>query len=378
MPSPRPSSDRFRAFVRDYTQGMSSGELRRLFDREASQVFEVLTRDQKEPEPKDGVSRFFHRAKLLFLSISYKLKPGRRMLFAASMLATLLSIFSFEIVTKQGPKGGVVTRIDTEGLWALIAIACLVFLLALEMVDRIRVRDELEVARQLQRDLLPQSAPALPGWGFAHSYRTANEVGGDYYDFLPVEGGRLALVVGDASGHGMAAGLVMAIANATLRTALDLDPRCERVHAVLNRAICRTGDRRTFISLFYGLLEPESGALEFVLAGHPFPLLRRASGEIIELGSGGYPLGIFDPLTADVRRATLEPGDCLLLLSDGLPEALDREERAFGFERLKGLLALGGTPQEIHDRILRAFDEHTRESTIRDDLTLVVVGRMAA
>ena len=126
--------------------------------------------------------------------------------------------------------------------------------------------------------------PVVPGWSVAHSYRTANEVGGDYYDLMRLPDGRVALIVGDASGHGMAAGLVMAIANTTLKTALDLDPAPERVAALLNRAIYRIGTRRTFMSIFYAVLDPVTGNLRYVCVGHPFPFVRREDGRIEELG----------------------------------------------------------------------------------------------
>jgi sigma-B regulation protein RsbU (phosphoserine phosphatase) len=244
-------------------------------------------------------------------------------------------------------------------------------------VDRVRVRDELEVARELQNDLLPHDLPAVPGYLFAHSYRTANEVGGDYYDLTLLPDGRLSVMMGDASGHGMAAGLVMAIANATLKTALDLDPGPERVLALLNRTLCRTGTKRTFMSVFYAVLTPETGELEYVCAGHPFPLLRRARGAVEELGSGGFPLGIREPLEVCRRNVTLQPGDLLVLYTDGLPEAVDATGKtAFGYERIQAALELGGTPQAVHDGILRSFDRHVGEEALRDDLTLVVIARL--
>src|SRR4029077_18470271 len=115
----------------------------------------------------------------------------------------------------------------------------------------------------------------------------------------------------DASGHGMAAGLVMAIANATLKTALGLDPSPERVLALLNRTLCRTGTNRTFMSIFYALLTSATGQMEYVSAGHPFPLLRHADGRVRELANGGFPLGMRDPLPVVPRHVTLEPGDLL-------------------------------------------------------------------
>ncbi|TNF76704.1 MAG: hypothetical protein EP299_05165 [Acidobacteria bacterium] len=188
------------------------------------------------------------------------------------------------------------------------------WLLVIELVDRVRVRDELEVARKLQSDLLPESSPVMEPYRFAHSYRTANEVGGDYYDFQRLPDGRLALLIGDASGHGIAAGLLMAIANATLKTALDLDPEPRAVATLLNGALYRTGDRRAFMTLFYGLLEPDTGHLQYICAGHPFPLLRRAGGEIEELGEGTLPLGLRRTVEVSTKSVTIEPGDLLVLL----------------------------------------------------------------
>jgi serine phosphatase RsbU (regulator of sigma subunit) len=237
------------------------------------------------------------------------------------------------------------------------------------------VRDELQVARELQGDLLPRSVPDLPGFHISHAYRTANEVGGDYYDFSLLEDGRLALMVGDASGHGMAAGLLMAIANATLGLAVDLDPSPPEVLRLLNRTLCRTGGTREFMSIFYALLDPGSGELEFASAGHPFPLLRRWDGTIEELGQGGLPLGVRRDVAFSSLNVRLEPGDVLVLYSDGLPEGIDTQGRTFGYEQLHQLVALPGTPRAIHERILLAFDSHRGEQPLEDDFSLVVLGR---
>lgn len=365
-------AQQFGGFVRQYTAGLNTRELRRLFDDDAANAYAVLTREMDlKPEPKGRLRRLLFRARLIFLGLSYKLSPPRRLLFAAAIVCALLGLLSFHY---EG--GARRVSVDFSPLNYLASIGALVFLLALELVDRIRVRDELEVARELQSELLPHRVPDLPGYGFAHSYRTANEVGGDYYDFTALPDGRLALMVGDASGHGMAAGLVMAIANATLETALDLDPSPERVLALLNRTLCRTGTKRTFMSVFYALLDPPSGRLDYVCAGHPYPLLRRAGSAVEELGSGGLPLGIREPLPQAVQSTVLAPGDLLVLYTDGLAEATDPTgAEAFGYDRLAKLVAAGGPPQAVHDRILAAFDAHVGAEPLRDDLTLVVVAR---
>ena len=310
------------------------------------------------------------------MGVASRLTPARRMLFTAAIVCALLGIMSPGLL--RFGAGALDINIGTASLWFIPSIGALLYLLIFELVDRTRVRDELEVARQLQRELMPQSAPKLAGYGFAHSYRTANEVGGDYYDFQPLPDGRLALAIGDASGHGIAAGLLMAIANATLKTALDVDPEPSKVADLMNKALFRTGDRRSFMTLFYSVLEPLSGRLDYVCAGHPFPLLRGADGAIRELGRGALPLGMKESLDLEVQTVSLEEGDLLALFSDGLPEAIaGRDEEAFGFERLKDLLAPGGTAAALHNRILDAFDRHMGDDTLTDDLTLVVLARHA-
>lgn len=374
-PKSPPLIDRVGHFVRDYTAGMNSRDLQRLFRRDAANVYAVLTREHaQEPEPKRGFKRWLHRTRLAFLGLSYKLTPARRLLFALAILFLVLGFTQDVEIAFDNEQ----TRIllDFSPLWFLASVLSLVYLLALELVDRVRVRDELEVARELQAALLPHDMPVIPSWAFAHSYRTANEVGGDYYDLMPLPDGRVALIVGDASGHGMGAGLVMAIANATLKTALDLDPRPEQVIALLNRAIYRIGNKRTFMSVFYAILEPQTGEMEYACAGHPFPLVRRADGRIEELGCGGLPLGMRETLPATPARIQLDPGDLLVFYTDGLAEAVDSSGRAFSYERIAALLQEGGGPQAVHDHILATFDRHMVDEPLRDDLTLMVLARL--
>jgi phosphoserine phosphatase RsbU/P len=364
---------RVHRFLRDYTQGVSTEELRRLFDREFFDAYEALTAENAGREPGADLKRILHRLRLLFVSIAFKLNPARRALFGVAV-GTLVGGFLARLAAVVlSPDSDFPFR-DGRFLFFVSALS-FAYLLVLELVDKLRVRDELQVARQLQSDLMPSRQLGLPGYLFAHSYRTAQEVGGDYLDLYPVADGRYALVIGDASGHGMAAGLVMAIANATLRTAIDIDPSCERVHQLVNRALCRTGDRRTYMTLFFAFLEPATGKLDYFVAGHPFPLLRRADGRLEELGQGSLPLGLRPELPVLCECTHLAPGDQLLLTTDGLPEALDDQAQAFGYARVASLFALGGTPQQSHDRLLQAFEAHRGDARLRDDVTVLVLER---
>lgn len=372
--TPRPRGAR--ALFHDLTRGLSTDEIRRLVDRDATRAYSVLMRDQTPPPEKlSGPGRLFRDVRILFLSVSEKLSPARRALFVLGVASAVLGFLDFDL---QFNDAGNRFSLDGSPLFFFLAIASLLFLLILELVDRVLVRDELQVARQLQRDLLPKAAPDLPGFAFAHSTRMANDIGGDYYRFEPLADGRLAIVVADASGHGMAAGLLMAIADATLHLAIDIDPSPMAVASRLHRALRRTEDRRSFLTLFYGLLDRESGELDYVCAGHPFPLIRRANGTIEEPHLGSFPLGLRERLAPATGRLRLEPGDLLLLFTDGLFEGLGTRGEAFGFDRLRAALAAASGAVDAHRRVMDAFARHTGAEPLADDLTLLAIERTGA
>ena len=346
-------------------------DLPRLWRRDWQRAYGIITRDHpEEEEPKGWFRRWWFRTKTLFVEFTSRLSPSRRLLFALSLVLAVLGL-----QTDQVKIGTETIETWQHPILLFFSVLGLVFLLVLELADRIQVRDELEVARQLQSDLLPREAPAIEGYRFVFSYRSANTVGGDYYEFLPLADGRLALAVGDASGHGIAAAMLMAISNATLRLAVDTDPAPLAVAEMMNRALMGTGGPRAFLTLFYALLEPVSGRLEYICAGHPFPLLRRQSGAIVKLGSGSFPLGLRRRLELRIGTDAMHPGDLLLLYTDGIPEALDDEGEAFGFERLQQEFEPGGSPREVHDRIVATVDRFEDRGEHDDDRSLVVIGR---
>jgi len=373
----RVSYRRFERFVRDYTSGMEPDDFRHLYRHDARRVFDVLMRDRERPGPeKRGLRRLLFHARLLFLSLSEKLSPRRRLVFALSLLLAFLGLVGLDF-TYNSPDYGL--KIDASPLAYLLSIAGLLFLLSAELVDRVLVRDEVEVARQLQGELLPKAMPEIPGWSFASSWRTANDIGGDYYRFQRVGDDRLAILMADASGHGMAAGLLMAITDTSLRIALDLDPDPAAVAEVLHGALRRTGDRRAFVTLFYGLLDLRSGEVDFVCAGHPSPLLRRADGSVDEPAKGSLPLGLGDALRPTRGSFALAPGELLILVTDGVFEAIGSGGDAFGWERLRQCVAASEQgAQQAHDRLRAALDAHVGREELSDDRTLVAIQRAPA
>jgi len=370
----RPRAQRLRRFVDDYTAGLDAKNLRSLVDRDAHRVYSVLMRDRARPEKATrGAKKFFADIRLLFESISEKLPPARRLVFGLSLLFAVLALVRIEIDT------GTWQFSTRSPLFTLLAVGGLLFLLATELVDRVLVRDELEVARQLQDALLPKAPPLVPGWTFASSWRTANDIGGDYHRFEPLTDGRLAIVVADASGHGMAAGLLMAITDTSLRIAVELDARPVAVAGLLNRALGRAGDRRSFVTLFYGVLDPANGEIEFASAGHPSPIVRRSDGTLEEPAGGSLPLGVREAAAPTLGRFRIAPGDRVLVATDGLFEALDGKQEAFGWERLRREVAApaaGATA--LHDRLREAVDRHCGDEPPSDDRTIVVFERLPA
>ena len=371
--SPRQKGKGLRASVRRYAGGVKPRELPRLWRSDWKRAYGIITRDHPdEEEPKGWFRRWWYRTRTLFVEFTSRLSPPRRLLFALCLLLAVLGL-----QTDNVQVGEETIEVWQHPILLFASVLGLVFLLVVELADRVQVRDELEVARQLQHDLLPREAPAVDGYSFAFSYRSANTVGGDFYEFLPLPDGRLALAAGDASGHGIAAAMLMAISNTTLRLAVDTDPAPRAVAEMMNRALVGAGGARAFLALFYALLEPAAGRLDYVCAGQPFPLLRRRDGEISELGRGAFPLGLRPRLDLEPGRAEIREGDLLVLYTDGIPEALGEEGEAFGFDRLRQALVPGGTPREVHDRVLDEVERFEDRGEHDDDQSLVVIGRTA-
>jgi predicted ester cyclase len=193
---------------------------------------------------------------------------------------------------------------------------------AQERLERERAEHELRVARRIQQASLPKEVPTLEGWQIAHNYQPAREVGGDFYDFLELEDGHLGIVVGDATGKGVPAALVMSTTCGMLRAlALSVDSPGEALERA-NEALSARIPANTFVTCFYGVLDPKSGHLHYANAGHNLPC-RRHDGQADELRARGMPLGLMPGMAYEEKEAMLETGDSVLFYSDGLVEAHD-------------------------------------------------------
>jgi serine phosphatase RsbU (regulator of sigma subunit)/anti-sigma regulatory factor (Ser/Thr protein kinase) len=246
-----------------------------------------------------------------------------------------------------------------------------------EAATRQRFEQELEVARLIQQNFLPRELPDLPGWQIAAYYRPAREVGGDFYDVIPLPDGRVAFVVGDVTDKGVPAALVMSATRSVLRASAQ---RLVEPGAVLERVndhLCPDMPEKMFVTCLYGVLDPVSGHLRFANAGHDLPYVKTAEG-VVELRARGMPLGLMPGMAYEEKEATLEPGDSVLLHSDGIVEAHDPERDMFGFPRLKETMADVAGGQELIDRVLSDLEAFTgAEAEQEDDITMVTLQRSA-
>lgn len=245
-----------------------------------------------------------------------------------------------------------------------------------EARTRQRFEQELEVARLIQQNFLPKKLPDFPGWEVAALYRPAREVGGDFYDVIPLADGHVAFVVGDVTDKGVPAALVMAATRSVLRATAQrlVDPAAvlERV----NEYLCPDMPAKMFVTCLYGVLEPDTGRFRFGNAGHDLPYVKTAQGSV-ELRARGMPLGLMSGMTYEESETVLAPGESLLLHSDGVVEAHDPAGRMFGFPRLKDAVARYPGGGALIELVLQDLREHTgQDSEQEDDITMVTLTRL--
>jgi PAS domain S-box-containing protein len=242
---------------------------------------------------------------------------------------------------------------------------------------RVRLKEEARMARNIQTNLLPKSNPVLSGYDVAGKNISALNVGGDYYDFIRLDEHRLAIGLGDVSGKGLAASLVMANLQATIRglALFDSDPKdcLERA----NKLLFRSTDARTFVSLFYGILDTRTHALCYASAGQDMPILFSAGHKPTLLRTRGIALGIKEDVSYEKGEISILPGDRLLIYTDGVSEAMNEKMEEFGKERLQGLVQRteGGSAAGLIERILAAVEAHVHDATQYDDMTIVLLQR---
>jgi serine phosphatase RsbU (regulator of sigma subunit) len=247
-----------------------------------------------------------------------------------------------------------------------------------ESLEKRRLEEDMRMAAEIQTGLLPSAAPRLPGWDLAGSNRPCRTVGGDYYDFALVRG-RLLLALGDVSGKGTGAALLMTVLRAAVR-AHWTEPLLADAVSRINRTVCQNVPSSKYVTFFLASLDPATGRLEFVNAGHNPPILVRASGSAEKLSLGGLVLGIFEDVAYEGGAVELGAGDTLVVYSDGVTETWDPDGEEFGDDKLVALAVASRDKgaDALQDAILAEIERFEQGARATDDRTLIVLKREAA
>jgi hypothetical protein len=320
------------------------------------------------PEGETHWRRFWRNARGLFWALIMKLSPGRRVL----LLLALVLLFFPSINIQRGDED-IQTNAGSAKFFAGIM---LVALLALELSDRVTLKRDLEVAREIQGWLMPSQAPYIPGVDIAFANRPANTVAGDYYDAFFRPNGRLLIVVADVVGKSVPAALLAATLQASLRTLAALPGTLAELVDRVNRYACEQSlQGRRFTTAFLAELDPATGEMTYVNAGHNWPVLRHTFGAMERLDAGGLPLGITTARPYQSGTATMARGDLLLIFTDGLVEAEDDQTREFGEERMLPIVQSFGNPTaaEAVKRIMLSVDAFVGHTRQHDDITCLVL-----
>lgn len=304
----------------------------------------------------------------LFRSLLLKLTPARRALLLAALILTILGWTEFVA-------GGLALRFDFRP-WGFLL---LLIVLMLELKDKLLAKDEIQVARQVQRALLPREQPRLDGWEVWGFTVPANDVGGDLVDYVDLGAGRLGAVLGDVSGKGLGAALLAAKLQATLRALAPDSPSLDELGERMNSILLSDGLANRFSTMFYAELSPDSGHVRYLNAGHNPPILLRREGHET-LRPSGRPLGMLEGSSYREGAVEVERGELLAVYSDGITEAENGAGEEFGTGRLETLLrANAEVPLELLGRaILDAVDRFTGGERPSDDRSLVLARRAAS
>ena len=243
-----------------------------------------------------------------------------------------------------------------------------------DAIEKDRMERELELAAAIQRQILPRDLPVVAGLEIAAKNRPTRQVGGDYFDFFPLSGGRLAFLVADVSGKGVPAALLVSTVHAAVHLQIDEARTVAELIGRVDRHLQKYAATRKFLTCFFGLIEPDSGTLRYVSAGHNPALLRRASGAVEQVKATGVPMGMFPNASWREESVVLERGDLLCVYSDGITEALDTADEEFGLERLGHLLS-AQPPARVCETVFDAVSAFAGEAPQYDDQTLLLLRR---
>ncbi|HME35750.1 MAG TPA: PP2C family protein-serine/threonine phosphatase [Candidatus Sulfotelmatobacter sp.] len=368
---------RLHRFWRRVTDGLEVGQLWSQFESEARTSYRLYSKDV-EAKTSEGLPerhRTLHIVKEFFWAVFEKLSPARRVLLLLALILLVLpsGSFSYQDAHHEVHVG----EFDLH-FWAG---ALLLLLLILEIADRVVMKRDLQIAREIQTWLLPGVPPQIPGLAIAYATRPANTVAGDYYDVFPRPGrinedNRVVLAVADVAGKSIPAAMLMATFQASLKTLSTAQVALPELAANMNRYACGNsqGGLR-FTTAFLAEYDPVRRTVDYINAGHNNPILRRASGQIERLDVGGLPFGILPEAKYESASVTLAPGDWLIIFTDGVVEAENFRQEEFGEIRLLAAIEAGKStaPAEMLKRLMFELDFFVGNTPQHDDVTCMLL-----
>jgi serine phosphatase RsbU (regulator of sigma subunit) len=367
---------RLQQFWQRVTDGLEVSQLWSQFETEARTSYRLYSRDvaAKTPEGLTRRGHHLHVVKEFFWSVLEKLSPARRVLLLAAfiMLVFPSSGFSYH----EGHELHVV-ELDLHFWGGLLMF----LLLMLEIADRVVMKRDLQIAREIQTWLLPGAPPQIPGISIAYTTRPANTVAGDYYDVFPRPGkineeNRVMFAVADVAGKSIPAAMLMATLQASLKTLSTTQVALPELVADMNKYACSNsqGGLR-FTTAFLAEYDAAQRVFHYINAGHNNPILRRANGSIERLDVGGLPLGIQPDAKYESASVILAPGDWLIIFTDGLVEAENARQEEYGETQLLSVInsAAAATPAEMLNRLMAEVDLFVGATPQHDDVTCLLV-----
>ncbi len=365
-----------RRFWRRITDGMALSQLWSQFHADARFSYRLYSQEiDSHRMPGTGrVRHLFRMIKLFMWAIVEKMTPARRVIL---LIALILLIHSVQLVLIGGDR--YVTTLWHHGaFWSSVL---LFLLLALEIADRVVMKRDLQIAKEIQAWLLPQGPPQVPGLEIAFATRPANTVAGDYYDVFPrpaspSPGGTYLIVIADVAGKSIPAAMLMASYQASLKTLAGISNSLTDLTGSMNNYACSNSQNgRRFTTTFIAEYDPATRSLVYVNAGHDQPILRRQSGALERLTVGGLPLGIQENTPYESGSTTLQSGDLLAIYTDGVTEAENIRQEEYGETRFMIMLYANQTktPQELLNTIFTDIKNFVGNTPQHDDITLMLL-----
>ncbi len=360
--------DRMRSFWQRISEGRQLDELWSQFTADARASYGFYMKEAEGLESQRGLRRLFGIAKTLFWSLLMKLTPARRVLLLVAFAMLVMSGIKFH------SEKNVALDMNFEVMAALLFL----LLLSLELADKVTMKRDLEIAREIQSWLVPSEPPKVAGADIAFATRPQNSVAGDYYDAFypnPAALDRLMVVIADVAGKSVPAALLMATLQASLRTIAGENVPLVDLVARLNYYACAHSlNGLRFTTAVLSEYNPDSRRLTYVNAGHNAPILRRANGTLETLEAGGLPLGIRPATNYETASLELKPGDALIFFTDGVVEAFNGGGEEFGNARW--LNAMRNLPdwdaQQTLQFLMQRVDEFVGATRQSDDITCLV------